>query len=283
MKYIFIKISCVICIASTTSLLYSQNNKKLNNDELPERIIDFFPDTALANVVGERLNKRYTDKVTTQELSNIHGRFDAGPDGISNLKGIGYLTGIDSFSCCKNGVTALPAEIGKMKNLVWIDLAKAFELKIIPPEIGNLKKLKYLNIGLTQLETIPKEIGNLKSLDTLYLGSNNIKTIPKEIGNLKNLELLDISSNQIEKLPDEICNLMSLRKLFITHNKLKSLPDDIGNLTNLQTLNLNNNDLRYLPKSIIRLNNLTYLNVYDNDKLSEGYKKYLPEKLRNKK
>jgi Leucine-rich repeat (LRR) protein len=292
MKTESIKIFLVSIFLWTNSTLqsYSQvDNKKGTNhfDNISHsqtnNFIKFFPDTALAIFVAGKLNKEISDNVTTKELASIKGDFDIGTEEVSSLKGIGYLTGIDTFHCDKNEVTEIPAEIGKLTNLQYLDLCKAFELKKIPKEIGLLKNLKMIRLSLTEVSSIPKEIGNLSQLRILWISSNNLTEIPKEIGNLTNLVDLDIHSNNIPEIPNEICNLTSLTSLNISYCGLKQLPENIGNLKELKSLNLFKNDLKYLPKSIINLDKLSYLNVYDNFKLSESYKTYLPKLLRKKK
>lgn len=270
-----------VIVTTTVSYACCQivNRSKSNN------FLYFFPDKSLAQFVAEKLNKKITDVVSTKELANITGDFEVGPGAgdVTNLKGIGYLTGIDTFSCYKNDVTEIPAEIGRLTNLKYLDLCKAFELQKLPKEIGQLKHLKMIRLCLTELSAIPKEIGNLSELTTLWICCNELTEIPKEIGKLKNLQDLDIHSNNIVELPNEICDLTSLRTLNVSYCELQRLPENIGNLKKLVSLNLFGDKLKYLPKSIIKLDNLTYLNVYDNFKLSESYKSYLPVLLKNKK
>ena len=265
-----------------TAINKSITNNKINKQQ---NFIHFFPDTSLAELVALRLHKKATDITNPIELSSIQGSFIvmSGETQVKDLTGIGYLIGIDTLGCNKNEVTEIPAEIGKLTKLKYLDLVKAFLLDTIPPEIGLLKELRMIRLGLTQVSSIPKEIGNLINLETLWLGNNKITSIPKEIGNLKKLTDLDISSNQLKQVPDEICNLGELTRLMITHCGLENLPENIGNLKNLKSLNLNNNHLHFLPKSIANLTKLTYLNVLDNPALSEHYKEYLPELLRKKK
>ena len=262
-------------------------NNSVNSIEINEQqnFIHFFPDTSLAELVAVRLHKKVTDITNPKELSSIQGSFlvMSGEASVKDLTGIGYLIGIDTFRCSKNEVTELPAEIGKLTKLKYLDLNKAFLLDTIPPEIGQLTQLKMIRLSLTQVSTIPKEMGNLINLETLWMGNNKITMLPKEIGNLKKLIDLDISSNQLKQVPDEICNLGELTRLLITHCGLETLPENIGNLKNLKTLNLNNNHLHFLPKSIANLTKLTYLNVFDNPALSESYQEYLPLLLQKKK
>ena len=55
----------------------------------------------------------------------------------------------------------------------------------IPPEIGDLVNLTYLDLGWNQLSgEIPPEIGNLTNLDWLDLSNNQLtSSIPIEMGN----------------------------------------------------------------------------------------------------
>ncbi len=278
----FIEKRVLLLIKKSSQVSEKNNYSNSERNNKQANFIHFFPDSCFAQLIADILNKKITDNITTNELASIQG-LGIGPGDVKNLKGIGYLTGVESFSCSKNEVTEIPAEIGQLTKLKSLDLCKAILIKKIPPEIGKLKELKMIRICMTEVTFLPKEIGNLTNLDTLWLFSNGLIEIPKEIGNLKKLYSLDISSNKLKTLPDEICNLTALTSLKITHCGLEVLPENIGNLKNLQALNLNTNNLKYLPKSIAQLENLTYLNVNDNYKLSESYKKYLPEHYKKEK
>ena len=82
------------------------------------------------------------------------------------------------------------------------------ELGSIPPEIGCLTNLTWLDLEFNQLTgEIPSEIGNLTSLIILYLSANLLTgEIPSEIGNLTSLTILDLHNNQLTTLPESICN-----------------------------------------------------------------------------
>ena len=277
----------LLCLIALISLIDAQVDNVRKADKRIKQpkynFIHYFSDTALAILVAEKMNKQLTDSVTIKELSEIKGYFEVGPGNVSSLKGIGYLSGLDTFDCYKNDVTELPAEIGKLVNLKYLDLCKAFSLEKIPQEIGNLKNLRKIRLCLTSVSVIPKEIGNLTNLKTLWLCCNSFDKLPQEIGNLKKLQDLDIHSNKITNLPDEICDLASLTSLNIGYCGLEKIPENIGNLKKLESLDLFGNNLKRLPRSIEKLDNLGYLNVYDNFKLSESYKNYLPQLLKKRK
>ena len=257
--------------------LEEDSQKRLPPEPPPASISRIFPDPYLAERVAQILEKNINDIVTAEELASYTGNLDCPPGELSDLSGIGYLTGLKSLNCTKNEVKMIPAEIKNLVNLETLDFCKAYSLENIPAEIGTLKKLKVARFGLTSISCIPKEIGSLKNLQVLQLGANNIESVPKEIGNLKKLQYLDLHYNKISSIPDSICSLTDLRELELSHNEITKLPDSMGNLTKLATLNLFNNKIKYIPKTMKKLLYLNEMNVYDNFDLSESYKSFMPK------
>jgi len=233
---------------------------------------DLFPDPYFALEVAALFHKEATDAVTFVELAGYTGELFCGPGELESIAGIGYLTGLTSFSSAKNNLRELPPEIGLLTNLKSINLLKAYCFETIPPEIKNLKKLEFFRASLTSLNELPIEIGELTSLRILFIDNTQITSIPEEIGNLVNLEFLDMHSNDIGFVPGSICHLVKLEALDISYTKLNVLPEDIGNLVELKRLDLFGCNLRTFPESVKNLHKLRYLNVYDNFDLSEKYK-----------
>ena len=155
----------------------------------------------------------------------------------------------------------------KKAHLVTTVILERYRLTTVPPEIGNLTSLKYLNLGSNLLTTLPKEIGNLTKLEKLLLEGNQLRTLPKEIGNLTNLDYLSLSVNDLTTLPKEIGNLKNLEELCLHGNQLRNLPPEIGKLTNLKWLDLSVNQLTTLPHEIGNLTNLKELNLRNNRNL----------------
>ena len=112
----------------------------------------------------------------------------------------------------------------------------------IPPSLGGLKELEWLNLSDNRLTgSIPTELGNLFNLESLYLGSNLLSgTIPSELGGLANLKQLILSDNQLTgPIPAELGKLISLEGLSLWGNELSgSIPGKLTNLTNLEYVNL---------------------------------------------
>ena len=69
----------------------------------------------------------------------------------------------------------------------------------IPAELGNLANLEWLNLTENELtREIPVELGNLANLEGLDFRNNELSgKIPAELGNLANLERLALEGNQL--------------------------------------------------------------------------------------
>ncbi|XBI61470.1 hypothetical protein VPH35_042257 [Triticum aestivum] len=154
----------------------------------------------------------------------------------------------------------IPAGIGKLKNLVSLDLSSEdpsddesdIHVVSLPNSlwisdfqalVGNLSNLRELRLDDISdcgfLGRMPSSIGNLVNLRSLSLHSSYFSgKIPSTIGNLTNLRRLDISDcGFIGPLPTAIGNLADLRSLTIYSSGFSGpIPCTIGFLTNLESL-----------------------------------------------
>jgi Leucine-rich repeat (LRR) protein len=66
------------------------------------------------------------------------------------------------------------------------------------------------------LEYLPESIGNLKKLRSLNLHDNRLKKLPDALQQLEELELIQISKNpDLRSLPNWLTRLPSLKKLIL--------------------------------------------------------------------
>jgi hypothetical protein len=177
----------------------------------------------------------------------------------------------------------------------------------IPPEIGNLDKLKTVILGWSRLATdarmaykapylpIPAEIGNLTNLEHLDLsGEVGITSymsgglplpgpLPATLGNLIKLTYLDLGSDLADlqyygpmtgPIPASLGNLVNLKHLDLGNQQFSgAIPPELGNLTQLEYLNLTgaNHFSSGIPASFNNLVNLKTLGLQYFDCCGENY------------
>lgn len=181
---------------------------------------------------------------------------------------IGNLTRVRYFNVVRNNLSGeIPSTIGNLSSVEWLrlsgtggddldnvghhpsksdDSGNSFS-GTMPPELGQLQNMKYLQIGGNNFSGgIPAEIGDARNLIGLYLNWGNLSgSIPAEIGNLSNLRFLHLRKNNLSgSLPSEIGNLSKLQVLRVNFNELTGgIPDSYRNLTNLMWAVFDENDL----------------------------------------
>ena len=177
---------------------------------------------------------------------------------------------VNGFLLDGNELTGeLPAELGSLSSVQWLELGNNKLSGEIPAELGSLSNLQRLELGNNKLTgEIPTELGNLGNLEVLLLGSNQLTgEIPMELGSLSNLETLVIKINQLAgEIPKELGNLSNLRILTLMANRLTGeVPTVLGSLSNLITLELNYNHLAgEIPTELGNLSNLNTLMLFGN-------------------
>ncbi|TVU34445.1 hypothetical protein EJB05_16277, partial [Eragrostis curvula] len=201
----------------------------------------------------------------------------------------------------------IPQAIGGLKNLRYLYLSGSNFSGQVPPQIGNLSKLLYLdmtNIGhglhivrssdlawlsrLTMLQYLDLStvnlgkaidwlhvVNKLPSLVTLNLAQCGLQnSIPPPVhANLTSLEHLDLYGNEFifssVGAKNLLWDLPSLLDLDMGRCGLQgSIPEQLGNLTSIMSLYLYENNLSgSLPVLLGHLSNLTILQL-DNNRLS---------------
>jgi energy-coupling factor transporter ATP-binding protein EcfA2 len=170
---------------------------------------------------------------------------------------------------CDKGIAELPPEIGQLKKLKKLMLFQN-KLTQLPDEIGQLISLQELELSYNQLTAPPESIGQLTSLQRLSLHNNQLTALPESIGQLRNLTTLVIHNNNFSELNVAIGNLKQLRKFYFGYDarvitgimvEPLSFPNFIRQFSDLKVLAFGGLNIASLPDWLFEFRNLESLSV----------------------
>ncbi|KAK3223859.1 hypothetical protein Dsin_010884 [Dipteronia sinensis] len=190
---------------------------------------------------------RYNNGKKARHLSYISHRRDS-------------LIKFEAFSSQKCLRTFLPLDggfgISGITNMATFHLLKTFtrlrvlslkhyKITELPDLIGELKRLRYLDLSGTSIKVLTESIATLYNLRTLLLHDcRNLAELPRDMGNLVNLRDLDIRGTNLQQFPPEMGRLKNLRTLpyFIVSKDAKN--DGGSGIVELKDLSNLQGDLR---------------------------------------
>ncbi|NUO01034.1 MAG: leucine-rich repeat domain-containing protein [Saprospiraceae bacterium] len=179
------------------------------------------------------------------------------PASIGRLGALRYLSILDF------GAGVLPAELGGLKQLAFL-IVSGYRMGRLPAQLGALNQLEFLYLN-GAFESLPPEIGQLSRLRNLGISGKWLAALPEQIGQLTNLQHLRVAGTQLTNFPESIGNLRQLRYLEAHHNKLQQLPESLGRLSELVFIDVNSNPINRLPEGLGKLGNLSTLSVFSNE------------------
>lgn len=214
---------------------------------------------------GETQEVTYVRHVTGVDLAsnNLTGFL---PSGFTPDADFLYL---DQLNLSDNSISGtIPADLGGLTSLFFLDLGGNQLTGTIPAELGNLANLNVLTLSDNQLTgAIPAELGNLTALSALFLNNNSLEgAVPATLANLTQLRFLHVDRNDLEDALPDLSVLAKLESFFVSDNRLTgTLPPWVGSLGSLNALGFDGNRFTGgLPAAWLQLDSLRFFNIEDN-------------------
>ena len=157
----------------------------------------------------------------------------------------------------------------RLENLETLDL-HGNEITSLPEGMGNLSRLRMLNVNENALESLDFKVLSKLPLTELLARKNKLTgtLIHPEVKSLPQLQVLDISTNQLTLLASTdtpgALSLPSLHQLTLSMNRIKALPN-VGSWKSLLSLNADENSLAAIPEGFASLENLRHVDFTSND------------------
>ena len=176
------------------------------------------------------------------------------------MTGRGHLDAIQEVHLDHNNIQQLPAAIGQMLKVKILNVSSNY-IKVLPASIANMTELTTLNVSSNRICIVNPIISMISSLTKLQLQDNNLTVIPEVVGSMLSLLEISFSQNRLTELPQSLPKLTNLRNLLASDNRLKTdasnwgLPGvshEIAYMPNLIEINLEKNDFLKVPPKDVR-------------------------------
>ena len=214
-----------------------------------------------------------TGRMRIQPMDLNHGKLC---NGLTSLPAeIGKLTKLEQLFIANGALTELPAEMANLVSCTDLELYNCPQMKKFPMVLAKMPSLITLNIANNSQWSAEEALAGLKALATgaaaekiqlLYFNQNNLEVLPKELKNMKKLGLLDFANNRIHTIEEAWGTDIKPVQLFLDNNQLSSFPVDENGvfcfMDDAESFSVRNNKFTEFP-DIFDANSLYTINSID--------------------
>ena len=217
------------------------------------------PETAMYATMQEAdIIDGVTGRMRIQPMDLNHGKLC---NGLTSIPAeIGKLTKLEQLFIANGALTELPDEMANLVSCTDLELYNCPLMKKFPMVLAKMPELVTLQVannrqweaddlleGLKALATGP----SAEKLQLLYFNQNSLEVIPKEIKNMKKLGLLDFASNKIHTIEEAWGTDIKPVQLCLDNNQLTSFPVDENGvfcfMDDAETFSVRNNKFTEFP------------------------------------
>ena len=230
--------------------LRSKPRRRMNLEALTGRT---GPHVDISNLRLTTLPPSLARLTTVQALNLSRSNLTAFPEVLESISG-----NLEKLNLSFNKIPNLPPTIGSLKKLVYLDASNNL-ISFIDDRIKNLTNLKTLKLSGNELPVVSSGVAFLSRLTDLSLAKNHLTDVPA-LEHLRNLKTLDLSENPLQaidkqRVPENQVRLpVNLEILLLRSTELEDMPDSpalpehMGFLEKLRFLDVSSNPfLRELP------------------------------------
>ena len=217
------------------------------------------PETAMYETMQEAdIIDGVTGRMRIQPMDLNHGKLC---NGLTSLPAeIGKLTKLEQLFIANGALTELPDEMANLVSCTDLELYNCPLMKKFPMVLAKMPELVTLQVANNRQWEADDLLEGLKALATgpsaekiqlLYFNQNSLEVIPKEIKNMKKLGLLDFASNKIHTIEEAWGTDIKPVQLYLDNNQLTSFPVDENGvfcfMDDAETFSVRNNKFTEFP------------------------------------
>lgn len=156
--------------------------------------------------------------------------------------GLGNLTSLEYFDASINYLYGDLSEIGRLNQLVSLQLLKNQFSGEVPAELGEFKKLVNVSLYTNKLTgQLPQKLGSWAKFDFIDVSENNFTgPVPPEMCKMGTMRgLLILQNNFTGEIPESYANCKTMERIRVSKNSLSGvIPAGVWGLPKLQILDV---------------------------------------------